>query len=924
MLYNSRLYKIYCLFFSLLLLSLTGKGALYAQQTGFENNIAKTDSILTHHLDSVKSVSVDTLRGGKKSDEIKSEVAYTANDSIVLLGNGTGILYGSGDVKYEKINLKADFIRVKMDSSLVYAHGIPDSLGVLQGNPEFSEGDKDTYSAKQLTYNLKTQKGFIRQAVTQQGEGYILSDAAKKSDANTFCMIGGKYTTCDDHDDPHFYLSLSKAKVDPGSYIVTGPVHMVLLGVPIPVWIPFGYFPMNTKYSSGIESPNFETDYTRGYGLVNGGYYFAFNDYVDLDIRGDLYTRGTWAVNLNSSYLRRYKYNGSVAMSYREDVTGDPDLSNYSKSKNFSIRWSHTQNTKVNPYRTFSSSVNFSTSGYDKSNINSYYTAASTNNQKSSSISFSQRFPDNPFSLSGSILASQRASDSTITLTLPNLSISMSRIYPFKRKNVVGKERWYEKISMSYSGSLTNSFSGKEYNLFHSSITKDWINSMSHSIPISASFSMLKFITLTTGVGYRENWALKSYRKAWDTENDRATLDTVYGFARNYDFSVNTSASTTLYGFYTPSPKIFGDKIIAIRHVFTPSIGFSYHPDFTKSFWGMYDSYLKTETYKDAQGDEQSYSYYQKYNKYTGSDASSGVGQSGAITYSFGNNLEMKVRDTKDTTNVNATKIISLIDNFSLSGSYNMAADSLNWSNISATIRIKFGKLYTLNLSTTFDPYMYKLNAAGRPYRSNAMYWNYGKIPRFMGTGTSFSYSLSNNTFSKKNKKKEGADGKNSSNDENSQHDDSLDDMQNSEHNHAGEDLKPSEKKSNGYDKIEIPWNLSLSYNVSYRPGSVFDYDKMNYKMVLSHYASLSGSIKLTPGWSITGSSNLDITAKKVTYTNFNITRNLHCWTLTGSMVPFGPYKSYSFKIGVNASMLQDLKYERNSTKNSSVPVDWY
>ena len=404
-----------------------------------ENKVLATDSLNKSLIDTTKIL----LPVKQKSNQIDAEIVYNAQDSIVFLGNGTGFLHGKSDITYKNINLKADFVRIKMDSSLIFAHGTLDSIGQKVGEPVFKEGESE-YASRELTYNLKTKKGYIRQAVTQQGEGYVISDRTKKTSGDILCLAGGKYTTCDNHDHPDFYLSLSKAKLKPGGYIVTGPAHLVIADVPLPIAIPFGFFPFTDKYSSGVLMPTYVDELTRGFGLINGGYYFALSDYGDLELKGDIYTKGTWALSGNTTYMKRYKYRGSLSVSYREDVTGEKDMADYSKANNMSIRWSHSQDQKANPYFNFSSSVNFSTSGYNRSNINSYYNPnLNSENTKGSSVSFSQRFPESPFSISGSMLINQRTKDSTISLTLPNISISMGRIYPLKRKNAIGKERWY-------------------------------------------------------------------------------------------------------------------------------------------------------------------------------------------------------------------------------------------------------------------------------------------------------------------------------------------------------------------------------------------------------------------------------------------------------------------------------------------------
>jgi len=878
-----------------------------------EKGIQTTDTINKLVNDSVINENIKS----QKSNQIDAEIIYSAQDSIVFYGNGTGFLHGKSDIKYKNINLKADFVRIKMDSSLVYAHGTLDSIGQKVGEPVFSEGETE-YASKELTYNLKTKKGFIRQAVTQQGEGYVISDKTKKLNGDLLCIAGGKYTTCDNHDHPDFYLSLSKAKVKPGGFIVTGPAHLVIADVPLPIAIPFGFFPFTDKYSSGILMPTYVDELTRGLGLTNGGYYFALNNYFDLELRGDIYTKGTKAISANTSYIKRYKYRGSLNVSYREDVTGEKDLADYSKANNMSIRWSHSQDQKANPFFTFSSSVNFSTSGYNRSNINSYYKPElNSENTKGSSVSFSQRFPESPFSISGSMLINQRTKDSTISLTLPNISISMSRIYPLKRKNAVGKERWYEKISMSYSGTMANSIDTKENLLFSSSLSRDWRNGMRHSIPISTTFNILKYINVSPSINYNERWYLQSIDKEWDNTNQKVVSDTTNGFRRVYDFNMGVSASTKLYGFFIPIRSIFGDKIDRIRHVLTPSIGFSYMPDFGSEMWGYYDSYIKTAL-------DNSNPTTVQYSHYEGSlYGTPGVGKSGNINFSLSNNVEMKVRNDKDTTGTNPFTKVSLIDNLSVSGGYNLAADSMQWSQFSANVRLKLGKNYSLSLSGAFDPYMYELNSSGNPVRVNKLRWENGQFPRFLGTSTSYSYTLSNETFKKKDKKikkteEEGSEGEDKND---------LDTNKNAnEPNNKNEDdneKTKSELGEDGYQKVTVPWSISASYSIRYGNTNVFDKSKMEYEMDFTHNLSFSGNLSLTTNWKFSTSTSYDFKAKEFTYTNINITRNLHCWTMTGSVVPFGVYKSYNVRIGVNASMLQDLKYEKQSSYGTN-NITWY
>ena len=864
-----------------------------------------------------KEGSINTPKQKKqKADQIDAEIKYSAQDSIVLNGNGIAYLYGKTDIQYKKINLKADFVRIKMDSSLIFAHGSKDSVGARVGEPVFKESETE-YKSRELNYNLKTKKGFIRQAVTQQGEGFIISDRTKKSSLDALCIAGGKYTTCDNHDHPDFYLSISKGKVKPGSYIVTGPAHLVIADVPLPVVIPFGFFPFTDKYSSGILMPTYADELTRGFGLINGGYYFAINDYIDMELRGDVYTKGTWALSANSTYLKRYKYRGNLNVSYREDVISEKELADYSLSKNMSIRWTHAQDQKANPFSTISASVNFSTSGYNRSNIRSYYRPdLNSANTTGSSVSFSQRFPESPFSISGSVLVNQRTKDSMISMTLPNLSVSMSRIFPFKRKNAVGKELFFEKISMSYSGTMANSIDTKERKLLSSSFATDWRNGIKHSIPVNATFNVLKYINVSPSFNYNERWYLKSIDHTWDTPNQKELNDTTLGFKRVYDYNLGVSASTKLYGFFIPLRSLFGDKVDRIRHVLTPTVGFSYMPDFGTSNWGYYGNYTQKIADNSLPGVYRD--QVMNYSRYASSlYGTPGMGKSGSVNFTLGNNLEMKVRNDNDTTGKEPFKKISLIDNLAISGGYNMAADSMQWSMFSTNLRIKIGKSYNLSLSGAFDPYRYALNSFGNPVRVNRLRWENGQFPRFLGTSTSYSYTLNNETFSKKKKKpKENADPQV----------DPLNGM------NPNQNLVPKQKKENqekdefgdeGYQKVNIPWSISINYSVRYANTNIFNKTKMEYDMDFTHNLSLSGNLSLTKNWNFNSTTSYDFKAKQFTYTNLNITRNLHCWTMSASVVPFGLYQSYNFRIGVNASMLQDLKYNKQSSYGSN-NINWY
>ena len=871
----------------------------------------------------------------QQSNAIDDVVSYQSSDSLVLTGNGTAFLHGKGNIKYKTMDLTSEYIKVKMDSSTIFARGVYDSIDDKWiGQPVFAEGE-DKYESNELTYNLKTQKGFIRHVVTQQGEGWVISEKTKKMEGDVMMMADGKYTTCDDHEHPHFYLALTKAKVKPKGYIATGPAYLVVGDVPLPLAIPFGFFPFTDKYSSGLIMPTFGDDRTRGLYLRGLGYYFAINDYVDLQVTGDIYTKGTWAISAQSNYVWRYHFRGNLNFEYRKDVTGEKGMPDYSAATNMSIRWTHTQDQKANPYSTFSASVNFSTSGYNRSNINSYYNVKqNSENTKSSSISYTQRFPDAPWTITASASITQRTKDSTLTLSLPDVSISMSTVKPFKRKKALGKEKWYEKIQLSYRGNIKNSITCKENYLFHSNFVRDWKNGVSHSIPISASFNLFKYITLSPSINYNEKWVFQRIDQSWDNELNQVHRDTTNGFYRLWDVSGSLSMSTKIYGFYIPVRKLFGDKVDRFRHVITPSISFSYRPDFTelqKKTLGThyYDTYQRPYVDK-ASGD----TLYEtvNYSRFQGAAYSPpGQGSSGNLSFSVGNNLEVKVRNDKDTTGKNPYKVISLIDNLSISGGYNFLADSMNWSLFSVNLRIKLPKPlnYTINLSGNFDPYMYELNAFGNPVRTNKQYWHNKKFLNFLGTGTSFSYTFNNQTFKKlfdkiderrnKGKAPTGGEG------EETEGPDLQAPPDLTETAKPKRDSGSEADERDGFHKTQIDWSLSLNYSVRYGENrSSFNYEKMKYNMMWTHNLSISGTLNLGKGWKVSATTSYDFKAKQFTYTNFNVSRDLHCWSMSASFVPFGPYKSYNFHIGVNASMLSDLKYDKSSAESTNKRTDWW
>ena len=897
------------------------------------NGVAAGDPLLM--MDSAAKQNAEP----KAKQPIEARVEYTSTDSMVMTGKGVAYMYGKGEVKYQALELTADYIRVCLDSSTLYASGVLDTVvNEWRGLPVFKDAN-ESYESKEITYNLKTQKGLIRHVVTEQGEGYLIADTTKKTEDNTLMLQGGKYTTCDDHEHPHFYMRMTKGKVQPQKNVVFGPAYLVVGEVPLPIAVPFGFFPFTNTYSSGIIMPNFGDDYTRGMYLQGLGYYFAINDYFDVELKGDIYTRGTWAVSATSRYVKRYKFRGNVSVNYRWDVTGEKDMPDYNVSKNLSVQWTHSQDSKANPYSNFSASVNFKTAGYNRSNINNYYNIqANSESSTSSTVNYTQRFPDSPWSLSASMSITQNMRDSSLNVSLPNLNVSMSRIYPFKRKQRVGKERWYEKISLQYSGNFYNSIKCKEDYILKSNFVKDWQNGLKHTLNSSASFMLFKYISITPSVSFNDRMFFSRVDQRWDEETYEVKKDTVMGFYNVYNFNASVSMSTKLYGFYIPFRKWFGDKVDRFRHVMTPSLSFSYNPDFSNPMWakrygGFYGTYDKMVTTRDAAGnivpklDENGLPIFEVVN-YSRFREAPGRGSAASLSFSLGNNLEMKLRNDKDTTGKEPYKVYSIIDNLSISGGYNFIADSMNWQNFSVNLRIKIPKVnYTINLSGQFDPYMYTTTASGQHVRCNELYWNHGRFPHFLGTSTSFSYTF-NNDVVKRWFNREGKDDKDT--EDEVALEPTIDPL-------TGEIIEPEEVRpkkkerekenvtNDGYVFAEIPWSLSVSYSLRYGANtSVWDEKRNYHKMEFKHNLSFSASIGLGKGWKASTSLSYDVNAKKLAYSSINVSRDLHCWSMSASFVPFGPFKSYTFHIGVNASMLKDLKFDKSSADATGKRIDWW
>jgi len=889
---------------------------------------AKMDSlqkaIWMHNKAIDDSLRADSINRQRKNG-IDAPVEYTAEDSMTYEGaSGLAHLYGQSHVKYQDMDLQSDQIFMQLDSSLVHATGSLDSLGKKFGTPIFKMGS-DTYENDTIAFNFKTKKGLISDVYTQQDDGYMTAQLAKRGANGEIYLQHGRYTTCD-KDHPDFYIALSRAKMRPGKDVVFGPAYLVVADVPLPFAIPYGFFPFSKSYSSGFIMPTYGDETSRGFYLRDGGYYFAINDKMDLKLLGEIYTKGSWGLSAASNYRKRYKYSGSFFASYQNTVNGEKNMPDYTKATSFKVQWSHRQDSKANPYSSLSASVNFATSSYERNNLTSMYNPqAMTQSTRTSSVSWSTTFSSIGMSLSSTFNLNQNMRDSTIALTLPDLNISISRFYPFKRRHAVGKERWYEKISMSYTGQLSNSISTKEDRLMHSSLTRDWRNGMQHSIPISGNFTLFGYLNINPSLTFTDRMYTQKQELSWDEATQTVKRDTLQGFYNVYNWAFSVSASTKLYGMYIPSRKVFGDKIMAVRHVVTPSVSFNYAPDFSASRYGFYKTYQKT----DADGNVS----LVEYSPYEGSlYGVPGRGKTGSISMDLSNNIEMKVKSDADSTGV---KKISIIDELGASMSYNMAAEERPWSDLSTRLRLKLTKSYTLNINAVFATYAWEADSVGAsPYIGTHTEYSKGRFGRFLGMSQNLSYTLDNKKVSDLIKWLKGERPKRKNDrDSRANRDDDYDtgvetnvdeDMERGKHGARKDNAGKAETDEDGYMAFNLPWSLSLGYGVTMRENTSgkFNYDSMRYPYKFTQNLNVSGNLRISDGWNISFSSGYDFENHKISMTTASLSRDLHCFNMSCSVV-LAPYTSYNFSFRCNAATLTDaLKYDKRSSYSNA--VQWY
>ena len=861
------------------------------------------------------ALQADSLKGKKEQkDAIDAPVFYECTDSMVWSRNGNAYLYGAGKVRYDKIELTANVIKMNMDSSVVHATGSIDTAGMSVGLPVFTDSGTP-YESDQIRYNFKSKKGYINNVYTQQGDGFIMGGKAKKDSAGIFYSQDGMYTTCD-AEHPHFYVKLTRAKVRPKKDVVSGPLYLVVEDVPLPLALPFGYFPFTSSYSSGIIMPTFGDETERGFYLRDGGYYFAISDKMDLRLTGEIFTKGSWGLGASSTYALRYRFSGSFDFSYLVTKNGEKGLPDYAVGKNFRLQWSHRQDPKFRPNSNFSASVNFATSSYERSNLNSLYNPVlNSQSMRTSSVSYSHSFPGIGLTVSATMNVAQNMQDSTLSLTLPNLNVSLSKKYPFKRKKRMGEERWYEKISLSYSGQLSNSIRTKEDKVLKSNIIKDWRNGVKHNIPVSATFQLFDFINITPSFNYTERWYFQRVNQEWDYAANKVARDTVYGFNRVYNYNLSLSANTTLYGFYQPAGFMKNSRVQAVRHVFKPSVSFSYAPDFGAERYGYYETYVYTDEKGEARTVE--------YSPYQGSlYGIPSRGKTGSVSFSVSNNVEMKWRTKSD-----SIRKISIIDELGASISYNLAAKSRPWSNLSTRLRLKLTKNYTFSFNATWATYAYTFNDRGQVVVGDRTEWSYGRFGRFQGMSQNLSYTFNNKTLTKiKNLFKGGDDEEEGNVVEDIPEEEKLDGKKKSSSLRSAnaDKAKNADVDEDGYMPFKFPWNFTVSYGITMSENTAgkINVKTMRYPYKFTQNMNFSGNIGISDNWRINFTSGYNFEYKKLTTTTVHISRDLHCFEMSCGIV-LSPYTSFNFSFRATSQMLADaLKWDKRSGVSSN--VEWY
>ena len=807
---------------------------------------------------------------GRSQNTIEAQIDRTCNDSTIQdLKKNKIFYYGGAVIKYDDIEIQADYVEFDFEKHTVYAKGMPDSTGKIKGRPIFTQAGQKYYS-DEMSFNFDTKKGIIRKVFTEDNDNYLHGDKIKKMDDGKINIRSGSFTTCSNREHPHYEFHFNKAIVIPDDKIVAKTLYVRIEETPLPAVIPFALIPNSKGQRSGIIIPSFGESANRGYYFENGGYYWAINQHMDLQLIGDIYTRGSWALKPTFRYVSRYKFNGSLAASYAINKVGVEGSADYNESTDFKIRWVHKQDAKARPRSSFSADVYIVSNNYNK------YNAISTNeylsNTFQSSIAYQTNFA-NRFYLTLNGSHSQNTLTHNMTVTLPEITLTMNRIYPLKNVGKSGKKHWYSELNLSYSANAKNYISMADSLFFKDGWLDNMQNGMQHRMPINMPIKLFKYFTWTTSLNLTDKMYLQYYEKNWiqdTTGTGHLQTDTINKFSNVFTYDMSSNITTKIYGMF----RFKKGPVRAIRHVFTPTVGFSYNPDYSNSFWNYYSTYI------DGNGKEQKYSYYQG----TIFGAPSGQ-KSGRITYSLSNNLEIKVPSRKDT--ITGLKKVVLIENLTLSGNYDIAKDSLNWSYLTISGRTTLFKNMSLQYSSIWDPYVldstgtrqlnkFEFDENGRLFRKKSVAWNF-----------SASYTLSNKTFDKKKKKEEKP----------------VETPLASE-----QELEDIKNNPDDYIDWSTSWSLSLSYNLRLSNNLSYINYILHDNRSTVQTLGLRGEISLSPKWKVSAQTGWDFETKKISYTSVTVYRDLHCWEMRFNVIPYGSYKSWNFQINVKASALQDLK----------------
>lgn len=832
----------------------------------------------------VDSTSQDT--SATKSDAaIEDPVVYSATDSMPFFIEKQKLyLFGAGQINYQDIELTAEYIEVDIATSSIYATSLTDSTGEKIGRPFFKQGDQ-TFRADTMRYNFKTKKGFIKGVFTEQEGGYLHSTTTKRLENEKICIRNGKYTTCN-AEHPHFHIALRKAIMIPQDKILFKWANLVMVDVPTPVWIPFGFLPNKKKFTSGVLFPEYGEEANRGFYLKEGGYYFALSDYFDFAIRGDIYSRGTWGLKTHTNYKKRYRFGGNVDLKYYKNISGEEEFDNYSSSKDYSVKWSHRQDGKANPTMNFSANVNLSTTEFDKNH--SFSANNYLQNTKTSSISFSKAWAG-IINFSADARHSQNSQTKAVSLTLPSMTLNVSRQYPFRKKVRSGDFKWYENIQVEYKSKFSNSVDIGDSLLFTKEVYRHMENGFQHDIPVSANFKFLRYFNATPSVKYQGKLYPNYVEKSWDRtliNNDGSfggvSTDTIQNirYAHTFDPSVSLSFNPTIYGMfqYKKGP------IKAMRHVVSPSVSMSYKPKIGEE---NPEIWRPTPIGPDSLNTEKTYSIFE--NGVMGRPGTSK--ESGSVNFSLGNNLEMKVKSRNDT--IEEDVKIKLIESLSFSTRYNMFAEEKKWSNVSIAGRTTLFKSLKLNANATLNPY--SLDENGIETNISELKAN-GKLGRISVASFTTGY-----TFKAKKKGKGKSKAKGLGDEEGKEISDEFSD---DELNDLKKDVIGGPEH---YIDFDIPWSFRFNYSWHYAKAG------LNEKVV-TQTLRFSGDISITSKWKISATSGYDFTKKTISYTTIDIHRDLHCWEARFTWIPFGYHQSYNFQINVKPGVLQDLKWAKRKS----------